>query len=104
MDLQLSGLRALVTGQTTCNSAYNLPCAGKFTPFTGKRLAGADVDHDGKADVAVVADHAIAVNGSAASSVQFAIGCPQISGGAALLLAIHVFSSFRLVQSRNSCQ
>jgi hypothetical protein len=56
-----------------CNSTYGSPCRGKFTPFTGKRIAVGDLNADGKPDVAVVNDDPVTRDGTTISSLQVGI-------------------------------
>ena len=52
---------------------YGTPCRGKFTPFTGKRIAVGSLDGDGKLDVAVLNDADVTKNGEATSALQVAV-------------------------------
>lgn len=65
-----------------CNSAYGSTCRGKFTPFTGKRIAVADLNADGKPDVAVLNDDAVTRNAVTISSLQVGINKFNSSDGA----------------------
>jgi hypothetical protein len=56
-----------------CNSNYGKTCRGKFTPFTGRRIAVGDLNADGKPDVAVLSDDLVQKNGVTISSLQVAI-------------------------------
>ncbi|MCE9636880.1 MAG: FG-GAP-like repeat-containing protein [Planctomycetes bacterium] len=56
---------------TLCNTTT--PCAGTFTPFTGRRLAVGMVDGDAKPDIAVLADVAPIVRGTPRSVLQVAL-------------------------------
>lgn len=56
-----------------CNSSYGQPCRGKFTPFTGKRIAVGDVNADGKPDIGVLSDDTVSKDGAATSSLQVGI-------------------------------
>jgi hypothetical protein len=56
-----------------CNAQYGSPCAGKFPPFLGKRIAVGDINADGKPDVAVLSDEAVTKDGATISSLQVGI-------------------------------
>lgn len=61
------GSRTPVPGLPTCPGDE---CADDFVPFRGVSLAVADLDLDGRKDLAVVTPQAITVNGVTASSAQ----------------------------------
>jgi hypothetical protein len=63
------GTRTPVPGLPTCPGDE---CADDFVPFRGVSLAVADLDLDGRKDLAVVTPQAIAVRGVTASSTQLA--------------------------------
>lgn len=76
-----------------CNSQYGSPCRGKFTPFTGKRIAVGDVNADGKPDVGVLNDVPVTKDGATTSSLQVGINRFNSADGALVTDVTHVVNA-----------
>lgn len=65
------------------------PCVGKFTPFTGQRLAVGSIDGDGKLDVAVLSNGVVTREGATISSLQVAVNRANVKEGSSISDVTH---------------